>query len=76
MLITGVLIASWPVSRFAKLEIGMQRFAGVPWSRDFLSLNARIFTVWASIFLLGLLLIAISGALFVRARRANRENSN
>jgi hypothetical protein len=74
ILLTGVLIASRQILWFAKLELGL-RFAGVPWSWDFLARNAQAFTVWAVIFLLGLLLIAISGTLFVRARRAHRKIS-
>jgi hypothetical protein len=73
MLLAGVLIASWPISFLAKLELGMPQFGGLPWGRDFLSLNAGIFAALAGTCLVGLSLIGVSAVLFVRGRRERNE---
>jgi len=68
VLACGVPIAAWPFLVVGDLIIVMQRFGGVPWSWDLISINGWLIERLAGALCVGVTLIATSFWL-IRSRR-------
>jgi hypothetical protein len=70
VLACGILIAAWPILAVGYFVVFMQRFGGVPWSRDFIQGSLPIIARLCGIFAVGIVL-AVTGFFLRRGRQAS-----